>query len=151
MSYGYPLASDATRDLLRSGLANLGNRTEQFQNWLLAGQLTQVIAVVDHQPKALSDLLPIVANPGASMSVRFGASAVLERYAGQLPLQSLVPVLGLLTGHGDARVRSDACHLLGLSGSNRAINYLEARRDDPDADVREIVLESLDQLLNNKE
>ncbi len=148
MRYGYQLASDAMRAMLRASLAN---RTEQFQRWLLAGQLSHIVAVVDQQPTALADLLPIVANPEASLSVRCGASAVLERYAGESPLQSLVPVLGLLTGHGDARVRSDACHLLGLSGSARAINYLEARRDDPDADVREIVLESLEVLLNRKE
>lgn len=148
MSYGYPLASDGTRALLR---ASLRDRTEQFQIWLLEGQLKQVITVVDQQPKALADLLPIVANPEANMNVRFGASAVLERYAGQSALQSLVPTLGLLTGHGDARVRADACHLLGLSGSTSAIKYLEARRDDPDAEVREIAAESLEELQNKEE
>jgi HEAT repeat protein len=148
MNHAYPLASDGTRALLR---ASLRDRTEQFQIWLLEGQLKQVIAVVDQQPKALADLLPIVANPEANMNVRFGASAVLERYAGQSALQSLVPALGLLTGHGDARVRADACHLLGLSGSTSAIKYLEARRDDPDAEVREIAAESLEELQNKEE
>jgi len=148
MKFNYPLADDATRALLR---ASLRDRTEQFQIWLLEGQLKQVIAVVDQQPKALADLLPIVANPEANMNVRFGASAVLERYAGQSALQSLVPALGLLTGHGDARVRADACHLLGLSGSTSAIKYLEARRDDPDAEVREIAAESLEELQNKEE
>jgi HEAT repeat protein len=148
MKFDYPLASDSTRALLR---ASLRDRTEQFQIWLLEGQLKQVIAVVDQQPKALADLLPIIANPEANMNVRFGASAVLERYAGQSALQSLVPALGLLTGHGDARVRADACHMLGLSGSTSAIKYLEARRDDPDAEVREIAVESLEELQNKEE
>jgi len=148
MNHAYPLASDGTRALLR---ASLRDRTEQFQIWLLEGQLKQVIAIVDQQPKALADLLPIVANPEANMNVRFGASAVLERYAGQASLQALVPALGLLTGHGDARVRADACHLLGLSGSTHAIKYLEARRDDPDAEVREIAVESLEELQNKEE
>ncbi len=148
MKFNYPLASDGTRALLR---ASLRDRTEQFQIWLFEGQLKQVIAVVDQQPRALADLLPIVANPEANMNVRFGASAVLERYAGQAALQALVPALGLLTGHGDARVRADACHLLGLSGSTSAIKYLEARRDDPDAEVREIAIESLEELQNKEE
>ena len=147
MKFDYPLAADATRALLR---ASLRNRTEQFQIWLLEGQLRQVISVVDQQPKALADLLPIVANPETNMNVRFGASAVLERYAGQAALHALVPALGLLTGHGDARVRADACHLLGLSGSTSAINYLEARRGDPDAEVREIAVESLEELQNKE-
>lgn len=144
----YPIATDATRVALR---ASLRDRAEQFAIWLLDGQLKNVVSVVERIPAALADLLPIIANPEANMNVRFGASAVLERYAGQVALQSLVPALGLLTGHGDARVRADACHLLGLSGSPDAIKYLEARRDDPDAEVREIAIESLEELQNKEE
>lgn len=144
----YPIATDATRAALR---ASLRDRAEQFAIWLLEGQLKNVISVVERIPAALADLLPIIANPDANMNVRFGASAVLERYAGQTALQALVPTLGLLTGHGDARVRADACHLLGLSGSTNAIQYLEARRDDPDAEVREIAIESLEELQNKEE
>jgi len=85
------------------------------------------------------------------MNVRFGASAVLERYAATPALQALVPALGMLAGHGDARVRADACHLLGLSGTPNAIKYLEARLDDPDAEVREIAAESLEELQTKEE
>lgn len=143
MKFDYPLASDATRALLR---ASLRDRAEQFAIWLLEGQLKSVLAVVEKFPKALADLLPIVANPEANMNVRFGASAVLERYAGKPPLQALVPALGVLAGHGDHRVRADACHILGLSGTPEAIKYLEARLDDPDAEVREIAAEGLEEL-----
>jgi HEAT repeat protein len=143
MNHGYSIAGDTTRAALR---ASLRDRAEQFQIWLLEGQLKSVLAVVERFPKALADLLPIVANPEANLNVRFGASAVLERHAGTSALQALVPALGMLAGHGDARVRADACHLLGLSGSGKAIKYLEARRDDPDVEVREIVAESLAEL-----
>lgn len=143
MKFDYPYASDATRAALR---ASLRDRAEQFAIWLLEGQLKNVLAVVERFPKALADLLPIVANPEANLNVRFGASAVLERYAATPALQALVPTLGMLAAHGDARVRADACHLLGLSGSVNAIKYLEARQDDPDAEVREIVAESLAEL-----
>lgn len=148
MNHGYPAASDATRAALR---ASLRDRAEQFQIWLLEGQLKSVFAVVERIPKALADLLPVIANPEANLNVRFGASAVLERYARTPALQALVPALGMLAGHGDARVRADACHLLGLSGSPDAIRYLEARHDDPDAEVREIVAESLDELKTQEE
>lgn len=148
MNYGYTTASDATRAALR---ASLRDRAEQFQIWLFEGQLRNVLAVVERLPKALADLLPIIANPEANLNVRFGASAVLERYAGAPALQALVPALGMLAGHGDARVRADACHLLGLSGSQDAVKYLEARRDDPDAEVREIVAESLEELQTKEE
>ncbi|MFN6961770.1 MAG: HEAT repeat domain-containing protein, partial [Rhodocyclaceae bacterium] len=83
--------------------------------------------------------------------VRLGAHAVLERYAGTPALQALIPALAMLSGHGDPRVRADACHLLGLSRSPAASRYLEARRDDPDPDVREIVADSLAELQTNQE
>lgn len=143
MKFDYPLATDATRALLR---ASLRDRAEQFAIWLLEGQLKSVLAVVDKNPPALADLLPIVANPAANMNVRFGASAALERYAGTPALQALVPALGMLAGHGDHRVRADACHILGLSGAPQAIKYLEARLDDPDPEVREIAAEGLEAL-----
>ncbi|WP_126444233.1 HEAT repeat domain-containing protein [Sulfuricystis multivorans] len=148
MNFGYPIASDATRALLR---ASMRDRAEQFAIWLLEGRIKDVFAVVERIPAALADLLPIVADPEANLNVRFGASAVLERYAGKPPLKALIPALGMLTGHGDARVRADACHLLGLTHSPAAIKYLEARRDDPDPDVREIVAESLAELQSKEE
>lgn len=144
----YPLAAAATRAALR---ASLRDRAGQFQIWLLEGQVKSVLAVVERVPGALADLLPIVANPEANLNVRFGASAVLERHADTPALRALVPALGLLAGHGDARVRADACHLLGLSGSLEAVKYLEARQDDPDAEVREIVAESLEELPTKEE
>jgi HEAT repeat protein len=148
MSFSYTMAAPATRENLR---LSLRDRTEQFQIWLLEGQLKSVLAVVERLPKALADLLPIVANPAANLNVRFGASAVLERYANTPALQALVPALGMLAGHGDARVRADACHLLGLSGTREAIKYLAARSDDPDAEVREIAAESLEELATKEE
>ena len=143
MSFAYPTAARTTRDALR---LSLRDRAEQFNIWLFEGQLKQVNEVVDRIPAALADLLPIVANPEANMNVRFGASAVLERHAGRDSLRALIPTLGLLAGHGDARVRADACHLLGLADSPKARPFLEGRREDPDAEVREIVAESLESL-----
>lgn len=143
MNHGYPMADDATRALLR---ASLRDRAEQFRIWLLEGQLKNVLAVVERNPRALADLLPVIADPEINLNVRFGASAVLERHAGTPAFHALLPALGLLAGHGDHRVRADACHLLGLSGSADALKYLEARLDDPDAEVREIAAESIEEL-----
>lgn len=143
MEFDYPMAARSTREALR---LSLRDRAEQFQIWLLEGQLKRVLEVVERLPAALADLLPIIANPEANMNVRFGASAVLESHAGSTALKALVPALGMLTGHGDARVRADACHILGLSGTTEAVKYLEARRDDPAGEVREIATESLEEL-----
>jgi HEAT repeat protein len=145
MNHGYPMAGEDTREALRLGMRD---RAERFHILLMEGQLKEVMAAVARQPAALADLLPIVANPEASMNVKLGASVVFEKYAGSEPLQALVAALGMLAGHGDPRVRADACHILGLSGTPKAIKYLEARLDDPDAEVREIAAEGIEELQN---
>ncbi|MBA3034135.1 MAG: HEAT repeat domain-containing protein [Gammaproteobacteria bacterium] len=141
--FKYPTATDTTREALRLGMRD---RAEQFHIWLMEGLLARVIEVVSRVPAALADLLPIVANPDASINVRIGASAVFERQAGSTALQALVPALGMLSMHGDARVRAEACYFLGLSGTAAATRFLEPRLDDPDAEVREIAAESLEEL-----
>lgn len=116
---------------------------DAFHDLLKTGDLAQVEALVAGQPERLAHLLPIVANPEASMNVRLGAGAVLEAHAGQAPLADLIPALGELTRHGDARVRVDACHYLGLAGGPAVRPWLEACLADADADVRETAREAL--------
>jgi HEAT repeat protein len=68
---------------------------------------------------------------------------LLENFAGSDTLRALLPRLGELSQHADARVRADACHYLGLTGDAAARPWLDARVADEDADVREIAAESL--------
>ena len=123
-----------------------GGMADYFHILLMEGGLKKVIEIVDSRPELLADLLPIIGNPDASINVSLGASAVFERYAGKAPLRVLVPRLGRLSEHADARVRADACHYLGLSGSPLARVFLEPRLNDDSADVREIAADSLAEL-----
>jgi len=116
---------------------------DAFHDLLKTGDLAPVEALVAAAPARLRDLLPIVANPEASMNVRVGAGAVLEGYAGHPALAALVPGLGTLSRHADHRVRVDACHYLGLSRSDAARPWLEACLADRDAEVRDIAREAL--------
>jgi HEAT repeat protein len=88
-------------------------------------------------------VLPIVGNVEASLNVRLGAGVLFEEFAGSDALRALLPRLGELSQHADARVRADACHYLGLSADSAARRWLEDRLADDDADVREIATESL--------
>lgn len=116
---------------------------DHFHDLLRGGELAQVLATVRRQPAALADLLPIVANPEASINVRIGAGVAFEEFSGKPEMLALVDKLGTLAGHEDARVRADACHYLGLTKSDAAKPYLAARLQDDDAEVREIAEESL--------
>lgn len=115
-----------------------------FHLLLKEGQLPRVQALIEAEPGLLAAVLPIVGNVEASLNVRLGAGVLLEHFAGTDTLRALLPRLGELSQHPDARVRADACHYLGLADDTRARAWLEARLDDADADVREIAAESLE-------
>jgi HEAT repeat protein len=114
-----------------------------FHLLLKEGQLPKAQAMIEAEPELLAAVLPIVGNIDASLNVRLGAGVLLEEFAGSEPLRALLPRLGELSQHDDARVRADACHYLGLTGDAAARVWLQARVADEDADVREIAAESL--------
>lgn len=116
---------------------------DAFHDLLKEGGLPQVLRMLEAAPHRLIHLLPILANPEASMNVRVGAGAALEEYGGTDTLAALVPDLCQLAEHGDARVRADACHTLGLSRAKAARPCLESRLQDASAEVREIAADSL--------
>lgn len=134
------LADWAAKADSESGLA------DWFHLLLKEGQLPRVQALVEAEPGLLGAVLPIVGNVDASLNVRLGAGVLLEHFAGTDTLRALLPRLGELSQHPDARVRADACHYLGLTGDVSARPWLEARVNDADADVRDIAVESLETL-----
>ncbi len=117
-----------------------------FHMLLKEGQLPRAQALIEADPTLLAAVLPIVGNVEASLNVRLGAGVLLESFAGSDSLRALLPRLGGLSQHADARVRADACHYLGLTEDAAARPWLAARAGDEDADVREIAAESLENL-----
>ena len=121
---------------------------QYIEHLLAEGGFKQAGIFIAEDPTRLKPLLAIVANPEKSLVVRSGVSALMEAYTNSAVLQSLLPQLTEITRHSDHRVRADACHLLGLSGSAAARPYLEICLSDGSEEVREIASESL-QLLEN--
>ncbi len=119
---------------------------DYFHMLLKVGQLPRAQALIDADADLLAAVLPIVGNVDASLNVRLGAGVLLENFAGTDSLRALLPRLGELSQHEDARIRADAGHYLGLTGDVAARPWLDARLNDEDADVREIAAESLDRL-----
>jgi len=117
--------------------------TQYIEHLLKDGGIKQAGSYVAEDTQRLKPLLSIVANPEKSLVIRSGASALLEAYSNTAELQNLIPQIAELTRHADHRVRADACHLLGLSGSVTARPYLESCVNDGNDEVREIAAESL--------
>ena len=116
------------------------------EHLLKQGAYSQAAAFIEADTRRLKPLLAIVATPAANITVRLGISALLEAYARTVALQNLLPQLAELVRHTDHRVRADACHLLGLTGSEVARAYIEPCLNDAQEEVREIAREALEAL-----
>jgi hypothetical protein len=117
--------------------------TEYLRGRLAQGGLAEAERYVGEEPARLRELLPLVADPEAPMAARVGAGALIEGHAGGPTLAALVPELVGLSSHRDYRVRADACHYLGLSGTPEALAALRERLADENPEVREIAAEGL--------
>jgi thioredoxin-like negative regulator of GroEL len=117
-----------------------------IEHLLREGDYKHAQAFIAADTRRLKPLLAIVADPEADIAVRLGVSALLEGYANKPELQALLPQLADLSRHYDHRVRADACHLLGLTGTAAAKAHIEACLDDANEEVREIAEEALQAL-----
>lgn len=118
--------------------------TAYIEKLLISGGLGRAIDYVAERPsQRLSALLPLVSDPEKPIQVKLGATALFEEYEASEALRAMLPELGDLSRHADARVRTDACHLLGLSGDQAARPLLERALSDGDGEVREVASESL--------
>jgi hypothetical protein len=132
---------------LWAGWASGEEGTAHYVEHLLRqGSYRQAAAFIEADTQRLKPLLAIVANPGAKLEVRLGVNALLEAHANTPALRNLLPQLAELTRHADHRVRADACHLLGLTGSAAARTHVEACLKDAHEEVREIAEEAMEEL-----
>ncbi|HZW26195.1 MAG TPA: HEAT repeat domain-containing protein [Gallionella sp.] len=113
---------------------------------LKLGEFQHAAAFVSADAQRLAPLLDILSDTEAGIDLRLGVSALLERYADTPGLRNLLPQLAELSRHADHRVRADACHLLGLTGSAEALAHVESRLSDENEEVREIAAEAMQRL-----
>jgi hypothetical protein len=113
---------------------------------LATGKIEPAIRLVRANPVAMGALLLLFANPQTKLNNRIGISAIMESLAGTELLQGMVSRLGELARDKDPRIRGDAAHYLGLSGSKEAVAYVESLVKDADANVRMVARESLELL-----
>jgi hypothetical protein len=113
---------------------------------LSTGKIDRAIRLVHGNRIVMSALLSLFSSPETRLNSRIGISAIMESLSGSELLQGNVSRLGELARHDDPRIRGDAAHYLGLSGSKEAVAYLEAMVNDADANVRMVATESLEQL-----
>ncbi|WP_456372231.1 HEAT repeat domain-containing protein [Thiolapillus sp.] len=109
-------------------------------------QMDEAIRYLRDHPEQLPELLKLMQREDNSLGVSFGVSALFEEMAGSEALRQLAPELGALTRSEKANIRGDAAYYLGLSANPEAREWLQPLLDDPQADVREIAREALENL-----
>ncbi len=117
--------------------------TRYIEQLLVDGEVKRVLAMIENDHSLLHALIGLVRDADAKINARLGAGVVMEEYQGSIELRALIPELGELTRHEDARVRSDACHYLSLTRDASVRQYIEPLLSDDDEDVREVAEESL--------
>lgn len=118
-----------------------------FTEQLKSGRLPKIMSMVRQHPGQLGALLQLAADAETELTVRIGISAVIEDLAGSDMLVEYLPVLETLGTHSDPRVRADACHFLAMTNSERAISPLQKLTADGDPSVRDVAIDSLDELM----
>lgn len=113
---------------------------------LTAGKIDRAIKLVQSDPSTINALLLLFSSPETQLNTRIGISAIIESMADSQLLQGIVDRLGELSQHDDPRIRGDAAHYLGLTGSEKAAVYIEHLVNDADADVSAVARESLELL-----
>lgn len=120
-----------------------------FSEVLAAGQVNKVLSILKSHADLMYHMFDLLADAEAKINIRLGVGVIMEEYAGDAAFAEYIPKLGELTRHPDARVRSDACHYLSLTGNENTLPYISALLDDESAEVREVAEESLSEINSN--
>ena len=117
--------------------------TQYFEQLLGEGEVKRVLAMIARDHGLLHALIGLVSDADAKINARLGAGVIMEEYEGTSELLRLIPELGALTRHDDARVRSDAAHYLSLTHDPSVSKYIQPLLSDEHAEVREVAEDSL--------
>lgn len=128
---------------------NASNTSADFDYLLSEGQASKVIDSIKADNDKIDAIMALLGDSGTVLSTRIGIGVVFEEFAGTELIKSLIPKLGKLTKNQDQRIRADAYHYLGLSQDSSAIPYLKDLKDEKDAEILEIIADSLEALESN--
>ena len=126
-----------------------GSGHSHYIEYLLErGKLPKAIEWLEKGNATLKAVVLILADPDTEISVRVGIGAILEHFENTAKIREIIPDLINLLSDSNPAIRTDVCHYLSLTHSQDAIAPLEKMLDDEDEQVREVVRESLEALMN---
>lgn len=145
----FELAGSRSKQELAEWLQRAGSEEgirAYMEEVLSEGNIDAVRKLLKKQPEALNSVIDLMADGDAKINVRLGAGVIIEEMAQSEAFKKVIPRLLEYLHHDDARVRSDACHALSLTGDASLVPEIETLLDDESAEVREIARDSLEAL-----
>ncbi len=121
--------------------------TEYLDEVLAEGNISYANKLIQRYPQALENVITLMTDPEAKINVRLGVGVIIEEMAESEAFKAVIPRLIDYLSSKDARIRGDACHYLSLTKDRSAIPFIEKLLTDESEEVREIVQDSLDDLL----
>ena len=124
-------------------MMNENEMQAMLREYMGRGFLENIIALFRQEPELMRFIPPLASSE--EMTVRLGATALVEEMAGEHREQLRIAVPGLiaLLREENATIRGDAAYLLGVIGDRSARDALGKLQDDPHPAVREIVEDAL--------
>ena len=113
---------------------------------LETGQLKKAEYVIESEDEGFDALLTLVADVEANITVRTGASALLEALEGSQKLEQAISEIAGMLKSDKANIRADACYFLGLTHNPIAISMLQPMLRDGNKHVHELASESIEKL-----
>jgi HEAT repeat protein len=126
--------------------SSLDGVTDYLVEMLSEGNIKVASKLVHGYPKALENVIDLMADPEAKINVRLGVGVIIEEMAESETFKSVIPRLLDYLSNEDARIRGDACHYLSLTKDMSYIPDIERLLADASEEVREIAQDSLDDL-----
>jgi len=120
--------------------------TEYLEEVLSEGNLEYANKLIQRYPKALENVIELMADPEAKINVRLGVGVIIEDMAESDEFKIVIPRLIEYLSSKEAHIRSDACHYLSLTKDTSLVPLIEQLLSDESEEVREIAQDSLDDL-----
>jgi len=120
--------------------------TDYLEEVLTEGNIKYASKLVERYPRALENVIDLMANPEAKINVRLGVGVIIEELAESEQFKTVISRLIDYLSNDDARVRGDACHYLSLTKDPSVIPYIKKILSDESKEVREIAQDSLEEL-----
>jgi len=120
--------------------------SEYLAEVLSEGNIEYASKLIQRYPRALENVIDLMADPEAKINVRLGVGVIIEDMAETEAFKVVLPRLVEYLSDADARIRGDACHYLSLTKDHSFIPEIKKLLSDESDEVREIAQDSLDDL-----